>query len=66
MSMQKDIKVGSVVCHKSGFIKGTGVVVRKSGDKSFPSYEVLWQNRSVRQGRFEHCSSTLLLAEGNK
>ena len=65
MGMTKNIKVGSVVCHKSGFIKGTGVVIRKSGDKSFPSYEVLWQNRSVRSGKFEHCCSTLSLAEGN-
>jgi hypothetical protein len=62
MGMTKNIKVGSVVYYKSGFIKGTGVVIRKTDDGNFPSYEVLWQNRSVRSGKFEHCRSTLSIA----
>lgn len=65
MGMQRDIKIGSVVYHKSGFIKGTGVVIRKGSDDGFASYEVLWQNRSIRAGRFEHCRSTLSLAKSN-
>jgi hypothetical protein len=65
--MAQKISVGSVVVHKNGYIKGTGVVISKSNDVS-PEYEVIWQTRNAREGRFEHCGSSLVtvsLAESN-